>query len=73
MCSRSVCEVRIGIASDHGGFELKTQLTAALKTSGYEVVVLESERKYYLAGSFKGQTFVFAFHSVQFQFQFEDS
>ena len=29
--------MRIGIASDHGGFELKVQLTAALKASGYEV------------------------------------
>ena len=27
----------IGIASDHGGFELKAQLTAALKAAGYEV------------------------------------
>jgi ribose 5-phosphate isomerase B len=30
--------MRIGIAADHGGFELKEQLTAALKTAGYEVV-----------------------------------
>jgi ribose 5-phosphate isomerase B len=29
--------MHIGIASDHGGFELKVQLTAALKTAGYEV------------------------------------
>ena len=29
--------MRIGIASDHGGFELKVQLTAALKAAGYEV------------------------------------
>ena len=29
--------MRIGIAADHGGFELKVQLTAALKTAGYEV------------------------------------
>ena len=28
---------RIGIAADHGGFELKAQLTAALKSAGYEV------------------------------------
>lgn len=27
----------IGIAADHGGFELKVQLTAALKAAGYEV------------------------------------
>ena len=27
----------IGIAADHGGFELKGQLTAALKGAGYEV------------------------------------
>jgi ribose 5-phosphate isomerase B len=27
----------IGIASDHGGFELKAQLTAELKAAGYEV------------------------------------
>jgi len=30
--------MRIGIASDHGGFELKAQLTASLKAAGYEVV-----------------------------------
>jgi ribose 5-phosphate isomerase B len=29
--------MRIGIAADHGGFELKVQLTAALKTAGYEL------------------------------------
>jgi ribose 5-phosphate isomerase B len=29
--------MRIGIAADHGGFELKVQLTAALKVAGYEV------------------------------------
>ncbi len=29
--------MRIGIAADHGGFELKRQLTAALQTAGYEV------------------------------------
>jgi ribose 5-phosphate isomerase B len=27
----------IGIAADHGGFELKVQLAAALKAAGYEV------------------------------------
>jgi ribose 5-phosphate isomerase B len=30
--------MRIVIAADHGGFELKAQLTAALKAAGYEVV-----------------------------------
>jgi ribose 5-phosphate isomerase B len=30
--------MRIGIAADHGGFELKVQLTSALKAAGYEVV-----------------------------------
>ena len=30
--------MRIGIAADHGGFELKKQLTVALKAAGYEVV-----------------------------------
>jgi ribose 5-phosphate isomerase B len=30
--------IRIGIAADHGGFELKVQLIGALKTAGYEVV-----------------------------------
>lgn len=30
--------MRIGIAADHGGFELKEYLTAALKTEGHEVV-----------------------------------
>jgi ribose 5-phosphate isomerase B len=29
--------MRIGIAADHGGFELKEQLTEALKATGYEV------------------------------------
>jgi ribose 5-phosphate isomerase B len=29
--------MRIGIAADHGGFELKVQLTAAPKAAGYEV------------------------------------
>ena len=29
--------MRIGIAADHGGFELKGQMTAALKAAGYEV------------------------------------
>jgi len=29
--------MRVGIAADHGGFELKAQLTAALKAAGYEV------------------------------------
>jgi ribose 5-phosphate isomerase B len=29
--------MHIGIAADHGGFELKAQLTAALKAAGYEV------------------------------------
>jgi len=29
--------MRIGIAADHGGFELKAQLTVALKAAGYEV------------------------------------
>jgi ribose 5-phosphate isomerase B len=28
----------ICVAADHGGFELKEQLTAALKTAGYEVL-----------------------------------
>jgi ribose 5-phosphate isomerase B len=28
----------IGVAADHGGFELKVKLTAALKTAGYEVL-----------------------------------
>lgn len=31
-------EKRIGIAADHGGFDLKTRLAAALKSDGYEVV-----------------------------------
>jgi ribose 5-phosphate isomerase B len=30
--------IRIGIAADHGGFELKVQLIASLKAAGYEVV-----------------------------------
>ena len=29
--------MHLGVAADHGGFELKTQLTAALKAEGYEV------------------------------------
>ncbi len=30
--------MRVGIAADHGGFELKVQLSAALKAAGYKVV-----------------------------------
>ena len=30
--------MRIGMAADHGGFELKSQLMTALKAAGYEVV-----------------------------------
>ena len=30
--------MRVGIAADHGGFELKEQLAAALRQAGYEVV-----------------------------------
>ena len=30
--------MRIGIAADQGGFELKVQLTAALKAAGYEIM-----------------------------------
>ena len=30
--------MRIGVAADHGGFELKLKIVEALKTSGYEVV-----------------------------------
>ena len=30
--------IRIGIAADHGGFELKVQLIGSLKAAGYEVV-----------------------------------
>ena len=30
-------KMRIGIAADHGGFELKVKLTVALKAAGYEV------------------------------------
>jgi ribose 5-phosphate isomerase B len=34
-----MCEMmRIGMAADHGGFELKVQLIAALKAAGYKVV-----------------------------------
>ncbi|MCX6258046.1 MAG: RpiB/LacA/LacB family sugar-phosphate isomerase [Bacteroidia bacterium] len=29
--------MRIGIAADHGGFELKVKLTEALKAAGYEI------------------------------------
>lgn len=29
--------MRIGIAADHGGFNLKTQLMVALSATGYEV------------------------------------
>ena len=30
--------MRVGIAADHGGFELKVRLIAALKAAGYEVM-----------------------------------
>jgi ribose 5-phosphate isomerase B len=29
--------MRVGVAADHGGFELKVQLSVALRTAGYEV------------------------------------
>jgi ribose 5-phosphate isomerase B len=29
--------LRVGIASDHGGFRLKTELTASLRAAGYEI------------------------------------
>ena len=29
--------MHVGIAADHGGFELKVYLTTALKAAGYEV------------------------------------
>jgi ribose 5-phosphate isomerase B len=32
--------MRVGIAADHGGFELKTQLAEAIRSLGYEVVDL---------------------------------
>lgn len=35
--------MRIGIAADHGGFELKVQLKAALKTAGYDVLDFGAE------------------------------
>jgi len=35
----------IGIAGDHGGFELKVQLTAALKAPGYAVVDKMTDRQ----------------------------
>jgi len=30
--------IRIGVAADHGGFELKALLTTSLKAAGYEIV-----------------------------------
>ena len=30
--------MRVGIASDHGGFALKGQMAESLRSSGYEVV-----------------------------------
>ena len=33
--------MRIGIAGDHSGLELKVQLTAALKAAGYELADFE--------------------------------
>jgi ribose 5-phosphate isomerase B len=32
------CEMRIGVAADHGGFDLKRQVIADLKAFGHEVV-----------------------------------
>ena len=40
---RSKC-MRIGIASDHGGFELKKKLAAHLRTAGFEVTDLGSHK-----------------------------
>jgi ribose 5-phosphate isomerase B len=36
--------MRIGIAADHGGFELKVQLADALKASGFEVMDFGAHR-----------------------------
>jgi ribose 5-phosphate isomerase B len=36
--------MRIGIATDHGGFPLKEELTARLKTAGHEVVDFGAHR-----------------------------
>lgn len=36
--------MRVGIAADHGGFDLKRQLVAALKESGYEILDLGAHK-----------------------------
>jgi len=36
--------MRVGIAADHAGFGLKTQLTKALRESGHEVLDFGSSR-----------------------------
>jgi len=36
--------MHIGIAADYGGFELKAQLSAALKTVGYEVTAFGAHK-----------------------------
>jgi hypothetical protein len=37
-CRKGAQKVRIGIATDHGGFALKEELVAHLKKSGHEVI-----------------------------------
>ncbi len=36
--------MRVGIAADHGGFELKSELVESLKTAGFEVVDFGASR-----------------------------
>lgn len=36
--------LRIGVAADHGGFELKTRLAELLRLAGYEVIDFGAER-----------------------------
>ena len=35
---KGATNIRVGIASDHGGFELKAFLVMSLKKAGYEVI-----------------------------------
>lgn len=37
--------MRVGVAADHGGYELKTRLVAELESAGYELVDLGADKR----------------------------
>ena len=50
--------MRIGIATDHGGFGLKEELVTRLKTAGHEVVEQHGERSPVTVGTDSSQEHV---------------